>query len=517
MTRQNSTYLPVSWLVRQRLGLPGDRVRNEGIHLLAGRGGGKSRFLGRYLAPLDFVRGVPTVIFDNGDTIDNFLDKLASMDTRLQDLLWPHVRYVNMAGQNGRIVPFPILYRIGEEADQEIAERFVDAIRRLHPELEGAQVQGFPPLARAARAAGRILLAIGGTITDMPALLTKPAQFAARITQALAIDPMLQSAVDDLAGVKNTDTLLNNLSMFRADPTIAAIYGAKTPGINWYEVFASKQIVLLDFRDIRSTELRRFSLVWAFWYLIDFLRYRGGTLTEPISVIVDEFSALTNVQSPEGQRVFGQDLDFLLNTVMRRHSIWLTLAHQEMGQFDRKVQQMLLGMGTQILGVVPDMDEAVYLARQFFRIDPYKIKRTETQYFRSMGRFGEFIELPVGETIVEFTIPEQHYEAAYTLRQVPSLHFLAKHPREVEAQEVSIAELEKGVYPRKSITEAIRSMLTERDAQPISQVLSEIVGASTKATTLSQRDTIRSNADDLRTAQTAPEADNDEDILSEKG
>ena len=44
------------------LGLIRDDVRNMGIHLVAGRGSGKSRVMGRIIAKQDILRGVPTVL-----------------------------------------------------------------------------------------------------------------------------------------------------------------------------------------------------------------------------------------------------------------------------------------------------------------------------------------------------------------------------------------------------------------------------------------------------------------------
>jgi hypothetical protein len=47
--------------------------RSMGIYLLAGRGTGKSRMLGRKIAMQDFLAGFPQVIFDPvGGTVDNF-------------------------------------------------------------------------------------------------------------------------------------------------------------------------------------------------------------------------------------------------------------------------------------------------------------------------------------------------------------------------------------------------------------------------------------------------------------
>jgi hypothetical protein len=63
-----------TWLHTART-LPAS-ARVMGLYLLAGRGTGKSRMLGRKIAFGDFLAGFPQVIFDPvGTTIDNFLDK----------------------------------------------------------------------------------------------------------------------------------------------------------------------------------------------------------------------------------------------------------------------------------------------------------------------------------------------------------------------------------------------------------------------------------------------------------
>ena len=62
-------YIP-SEIQERLLWLP-DESRSMGIHIMAGKGSGKSRLMGRLIAWLDFVRGVPQVIVDpHGPTID---------------------------------------------------------------------------------------------------------------------------------------------------------------------------------------------------------------------------------------------------------------------------------------------------------------------------------------------------------------------------------------------------------------------------------------------------------------
>src|ERR671915_625956 len=46
-------------------------ARSMGIYVIGGRGTGKSRLMGRKIAPGDFLAGIPL-----GGTIDNFLDKV---------------------------------------------------------------------------------------------------------------------------------------------------------------------------------------------------------------------------------------------------------------------------------------------------------------------------------------------------------------------------------------------------------------------------------------------------------
>ena len=87
-----------------------DEARNMGIHIVAGKGAGKSRLMGRVIAFQDFLRGTPSVIIDPlGTTIDNFLDKTMNLPQALQERLWPRVLYVDMSGHNGYVIAFPFI------------------------------------------------------------------------------------------------------------------------------------------------------------------------------------------------------------------------------------------------------------------------------------------------------------------------------------------------------------------------------------------------------------------------
>jgi hypothetical protein len=109
-------------------------ARSMGIYVLAGRGTGKSRLMGRKIAMQDFLAGFPQVIFDPvGATIDNFLDSVTGLLQNIpqddRQLFWDRITYVDMSGKDGVVVPFPLYYRLGPERSLlEIAERYLQTI-----------------------------------------------------------------------------------------------------------------------------------------------------------------------------------------------------------------------------------------------------------------------------------------------------------------------------------------------------------------------------------------------------
>ncbi len=86
--------------------------------------------------------------------------------------------------------------------------------------------------------------------------------------------------------------------------------------------------------------------------------------------------------------------------------VWLTLAHQELFQLDERIQQSLMSLGTQILGVTSDRKAALALAQQLYPYDPTKVKRFEPVYN------GRGIASVFGGRTVDYTIQEQQYLAS---------------------------------------------------------------------------------------------------------
>src|SRR5689334_17339269 len=99
-------------------------VRDLGVHIAAARGHGKSQLIGSYFVPQDILQGIPTIVIDPiGETINYILSKIARLKSSLQEEIWPHITYIDLAGRSGYVSPFPLYYRLGNESLYEIAQR----------------------------------------------------------------------------------------------------------------------------------------------------------------------------------------------------------------------------------------------------------------------------------------------------------------------------------------------------------------------------------------------------------
>ena len=284
-----------------------DGARSMGIHIQAGRGSGKSRLMGRIIAFLDFLRGVPLVILDpHGPNIDNFMDKIMRLDRPVQERLWRRVLYVDMSGQSGHVVPFPLYYRLGGESLYTISQRYLDVLRRLDPFLQTASVEGWNPLWRAGTYAGMILAALGYQITEAGDLLAHPGGWLRRFESMLEVRQELWPAIayfEELADLshsqrtRRTESFANKIALFSLDPSMRAMFGGSPPGIDWNKVVEDRLAVLLDFRHEHDLERRRFKMLWALHYALEFIKHRGAGRHRPLSLVIDELEALSSLRT----------------------------------------------------------------------------------------------------------------------------------------------------------------------------------------------------------------------------
>src|SRR5918997_12529 len=426
-----------TWLHTART-LPAS-ARVMGLYLLAGRGTGKSRLLGRKIASGDFFAGIPQVIFDPvGATIDNFLDKVTWFLHDYPQLepgpIWDRIIYVDMSGKGGSLVPWPLYYRLGTERSLlEIAERYLQTIIKSNPALFQAQVMGWPPLHRIGDYSGIVLSALGYQITEAEDLLDHPEAWEAAGLFARA-EQVSREAKRAVAYFRNkyipmreadrarlTTPFLDKIFSFALDPTFQAMFGAPIPGINWDDVVRKKQTVLLDFRREQDEEMRRFKMLWSSDYLNSWIKIRGRSDANPFGVIIDEFAHMTQ-QVISGKNPLAQELDQFINVYMRQHTIWFTAAHQELYQIDEQLRNTMLSLGTYILGGTSSMAAARELADVLFSRDPWWVKYWHPVYGRNEWRvYGVIAEQP------EFMPLEEQTELfAQRIKQLGRFHFLLR-------------------------------------------------------------------------------------------
>jgi hypothetical protein len=349
-------------------------------------GTGKSTLFGRVIAFLDFVMERPQVIIDpTGGTIDHFLDKvgntLRDLPKHKRSAVWERIQYVDM-GSTEYICPFPLYYRLGtEQSLLEISERYLDLILKSNPWLLTAQVLGWPPLHDVGAHTGMVLAALGLQITSAQDLLRHPEEWEGRFSEAVQRHPEAAPAVsyfrDEYIPMRPTDRrrltnpFFEKIFTFNLDPQLKAMFGSQTPGINWDEVSAKNQTVLLDFRNVRG-ENRRFKLLWVFAYLYEWIKARGRR-EQPFGLIIDEFVALTQ-KVLAGENPLAVELDEFIQQYIRSSRIWLTIGLQSPHQLDEHLQQTVLSLGTYTFGQAATMEGARLLADALFLRDPYWVK-----------------------------------------------------------------------------------------------------------------------------------------------
>jgi hypothetical protein len=473
----------VPWEYFKRLLWLPDSTRSMGIHIMAGKGSGKSRLMGRMIAWLDFIRGVPQVIFDpHGPTIDNFLDKLQRLPPESQSRMMSRVQYIDMSGHYGYIHPFPLYYRLDSENLYEVSQRLLNVIRKIDPFLQNASVEGWNALWRTGTYAGMLLTAMNFQISEVEGLLKEPSKWEHLFEIALAKYPELLPAVQYLYELENSkenihnrriESFSNKIAIFSLDPCMKAMFGASQQGLNWNEVIRRRKTILLDFRHEQDLERRRFKMVWAFNYFLDFIKHRGAGRHEPIGLVIDELTSLFSVQAL-GSDLFGSELDELINVIARNYSVWLTIAHQELFQVTERILKSLMTMGTQILGVTTDPEGAKYLAQLFFKYDPHLVKKYEAVYGSVMG-----IPMVLDFRSVEFTAEEQLILQSYQFIHQGRFRFLARPAaREGDLRNkihtISIENLDRNIYPDDKKLSDLRQMAMQRDGLPVSEVLKEI-------------------------------------------
>jgi hypothetical protein len=480
-SRQAALSPEIPWEIASRLLWIPDRSRSMGVRVMAGRGAGKSRLLGRIIAWEDFLRGVPLVVLDpHGPTIDNFVDKLLYLPAAVQRRLAKRILYVNMNGMDGHVPTFPLYFRFGDESLYRVSQRYLDILRRIDPFLVTASVEGWNALWRIGTYTGMALAALDRQITDADEFLAQPTNFLGTLGAAAKAQPELAPVLsffgqefsqwDARTRASRTEAFLTKTALFRLDPTMRAMFGASTMSINWQRVVDERQAVLLDFRDEHDVERMRFKLLWVYSTFLEFVRRRGAGRHTPISLIVDELTYLLSMQTHHGS-ILEADLDELINRLSRNFSLWLTLAHQELSQVSEPIRKALMTMGTQIIGSTSDPESARFLASRFSRFDPSWVRKREPMYTSYMGNTHV-----IDYRTVEYTRDEQAELRSFRFLDLPRYHFLvAVAANEGTAgghlQRMTIERFDQGMFVNEELVTEARAILMRRNGRPMAELL----------------------------------------------
>jgi hypothetical protein len=472
-----------------------------GQYLLAGKGAGKSRMLGRIFAWQLFLAGIPQVIIDpvGLGTVDNLLDKavrtLAYLPKAQRRQYWDRIVYIDVGGKD-YVCPFPLYFRLGNERSlAEIANRYLSVIHKSSPELDQAPILGWSSLKKIGEHMGMVLAALNFQITEAEDLLLNPQQWLSRFAEAERRYPEVAPAtayfrnkyipMRDTEKSMETHSFLDRVFEFGLDPYLKAMFGgANLPGINFDDVVRKRQTVLLDFRNVLDEDFRPFMLLWVFSYLYEWIKRRGRS-DQPFAVLIDEFAELTR-KVVKGENPLAKDLDAFINQYMRNNNIWLTVAHQSINQIDRELLNTLLSLGTYIFGRAGTLEEARVLADVLYATNPYHVKHERViTHAPITGRFGHVLHAPEPQREPVFMpLLEQKELYSQKIKNLGLFQFLLR-PAEGEGQistdvyDIHIRNLDrdkasgKYIYPDKTILPQLRAKLAAKSGIPLAVLLKE--------------------------------------------
>lgn len=465
----------------RQLYLP-DEGRSMGIMVVASRGAGKSRLLARLIGWLDFIRGIPLVVLDpNGALVDNMLDKITRLPPDLQQRVFPRLRYIDTAGVEGQVVPFPLYYRADRETLYAIAQRYLDVVSALDTSLSKAPILGANAVWRTGSNVGMVLAACNLQITEAEDLLQDSTRWQSSIREALQMYPELAPAVEfvnHLSELRRSkpqeysfqvDSFLTKLIMFKLDPVMRATFGASSRGINWEEVVQRRLAVLIDFRNENDAQRMKFKLFWIFSDLIEYIRRRGPGRHRQLSIIFDEVTYILPSRETEND-VMTAYMNELVNRLARNNQVWLTLALQELHSVSEQIQKTLMTMGTQIIGSTTNPRTALELAGRFFPYDAYLTKKTEPIYV--MGMVADY-------RTVEFSKDEQRELNSHQFLRLPRYHFLVgvsktEGTMPTSLTPVSIERIDRNQFVNAELVSKLRQILVKRSGRQVSNILAEI-------------------------------------------
>ncbi|CAM3526752.1 hypothetical protein TSOC111612_00870 [Tsukamurella ocularis] len=201
----------------------------------------------------------------------------------------------------------------------------------------------------------------GGTLVDIPALLTRPnfrEHIAREVGDPLVITPWLNRfhAMSDGERAQVVGPLLNKLQPFVARAGLRRIFGQSESTWTWESILDHRGVVLVSLNrgaiGGEATRLAGALLLHSLWAAIQRRNTRPASERPPATIIVDEAQ----------QFLAGLDLADVLSTI-RSTNVSMTIAHQDLSQLTPALRAAVAANARSKVVFKPAPDDTATLAR----------------------------------------------------------------------------------------------------------------------------------------------------------
>lgn len=466
---------------------PVDDLRNLGMYVIAYKGTGKSRLIGRHICLADLRRGIPQLVIDGlGGLIANVLDAVMRLPAPQRREALSRLVYFDMSGKlTGRVCPMPLFYRLGGESWNDIGSRPLNTTISLDSYMRQAPIMGANQFKAIGLPLHQILAASGWQITEARLLLDQPKLFKNHLQalKAATEDLVLRAACDWFLSnymgwdskKRSQDTMSyrRKLDLLLRDNATIAMFGAHDQN---FLRFVEEQglTVLLDFSgDQQNPELMQFKMNWMADQALNFVKQRvedrgPGLHLKPFGIVIDELAMLTNFDATSGSEVdvFAAKLGEILDQYGRQGKIFFVGAMQEQYQVSPALFKTLMGSGIVVCGLTSDWQAALTMAEAFLPAQPGRVKRYEPIY-RPDDTIRAYRQ-------VDMTLEEQQYKTAALFMRLKKFQFLVKEYGQPQVWLLDTTDLDVGLYPDPERVKDLKVMLNERWAIPIPDILANL-------------------------------------------
>jgi hypothetical protein len=380
------------------------------------------------------------------------------------------------------VTPFPLLFRLGDEPLEEIAQRPLEVWLRMDPDLRRNPTVGWNKLADIGSYTGMLFAGMEPMrqLTEATHLLENPAAWRGEIQAALERYPeeLAEPADYFLNRYPNlkegelrfeTNAFKAKLRLLNLNLKARAMYGADKPDLTLKQVIDERLTVIMDFQQLKG-QAKQFAILWLYKYWFDAFIDRGPAKDQlPVACYFDEISYILPRKS-DRDNPLSEDFAGFVSVHARNNNIWLTVGHQELRQFDDDTNALLSTLGMQIFGTTADLDGAIKMAERFYRYDPYKEKGRRPQFATVEGVSERIHEEPYF-----FTFQEQAYANAQEFMELETFKFLiGVSQREGQLPTslywTSFAAYPADKFPDSRLTTEARHALAQRDGQVVSRI-----------------------------------------------